>query len=64
MKGKQNGFSTTGSLKVDIRSEENVEYTTGNFKHSICSLDFEKLMKERLLSIEGEMYEPLREDSI
>jgi len=49
---------------VDIRSEENVEYTTGNFKHSICSLDFEKLMKERLSSIEGEIYEPLREDSI
>ncbi len=49
---------------MDIRSEETVEYTTGNFKYPISSLDFEKLMKERLSSIEGEMYESLGKDSI
>ncbi len=64
MKGKQSAFLTTGNLKVDIRSEETVEYTTGNFKYPISSLDFEKLMKERLSSIEGEMYESLGKDSI
>jgi len=64
MRERQSESLITGSLKVGIRSEENVEYTTGNFEHSICSLDFEKLMKEKLSSIEGEIYEPLREDSI
>ncbi len=64
MKGKQSEFLTIGNLKADIRSEESVEYPTGNFEHSISSLDFEKLMKERLPSIEGEMYEPLGKDSI
>lgn len=64
MRERRKGYLTRGSLKVGIRSQEPVEQTMGNLRNPLSPPEFEELKEIRFVYIEGEMHEPLGEDSI
>lgn len=49
---------------MGIRSQEPVEQTMGNLRNPLSPPEFEELKEIRFVYIEGEMHEPLGEDSI